>query len=245
MIRDDAVSWFAISQSRPVEPTPRAGVPAQCRAGLVDRPPLFAAKAIQHGTHQGSSRQAPHVVHRVQVHDDERRRLPGGRSAPPCLAWRDPNAFPGASFCWKRGRAHPHDWYDGCGHRLVIFVRRSFGLSTIRRRFRGRPIGVRTSGARAPGDSRRVSSFAGDVRDFSTRRSPLVPGAFSVAIRDARAKLPTLRTSGNRNEARRRRTVIPSPGPREHCATHIFSAPPPIAVGSEPCRHVRSAPSAD
>ena len=108
---------------------------------------------------------SPHVVHRVQVHDNERRRLPGGRSAPPCLAWRDPNAFPGASFCWKRGRAHSHDWYDGCGHRLVIFVRRSFGLSTIRRRFRGGPIGVRTSGARAPGDSRRVSSFAGDVRD--------------------------------------------------------------------------------
>jgi hypothetical protein len=39
------------------------------------------------------------------------------------------------------------------------------GRSTNRRRFRGRPIGFRSCGVGAPGDSRRVSSFSRNVRD--------------------------------------------------------------------------------
>jgi hypothetical protein len=47
----------------------------------------------------------------------------------------------------------------------LYFFRRSFRRATNRRRICGRPVGVRSCGARAPDYRRRFPAFAGDVSD--------------------------------------------------------------------------------
>jgi hypothetical protein len=61
--------------------------------------------------------------------------------------------------------AHPCNWFDACGHRLALFFRRSLRRATNRRRICGRPVGVRSCGARAPDYRRRFPAFAGHVSD--------------------------------------------------------------------------------
>ena len=150
------------------------------------RPPAMEVHDV---THQRSFREVTQLVHRVQVHGDERSLLSGDRSTTRCLAGRNSDAFHGFSFCWTRGSSIPCDWPDGWRHRLALCIRRSFGGTASCGRVGDRPTDLRTCGPCAFGDKPGYSPISWWPSPFSILHSPLVAGCFSVAKREAATRL--------------------------------------------------------